>query len=318
MNPIKILITSAGTASAVSAIKALRRQHSLKVYILAVDADPTAAGFHLADEHSIIPRASESSYIPALLELCRRHNPKVLIPIYSKEIEIVSLHADIFDCAGVKTLLSAPEVIRRANDKKAMAKFVQSIGVEVPAFVSNSQWPGFPVVGKRNHSSGSDGLCFIENERDWDYWIEKHPDYLFQRFVRGVEYTVDVLCDRTSECIVCSPRSRLLVRAGQSVKGRTESKPEIVELSRRICREAKAVGPVNLQFIESVDACNFIELNPRLAAGGLMLTVEAGANIPVMLIRLALGESISPVACKENICMVRYWEEYFINSHSIK
>lgn len=313
MNPVTVLITSAGTASAVSVIKALKRQRDLPVRIVALDADKTAAGLRLADESAIIPRVSDPTYIPTLHDLCRQHDAMVLIPIYSKEMEVVSTNAADFADAGVKTLLSRPEVIQLANDKYAMAEFVRSIGVEAPEFVPNSSWPGFPVIGKRNRSSGSEGLCFIENERDWEYWTEKYPDYLFQRFVKGTEYTVDVLCNCQSECLACSPRSRLLVKAGQSVKGRTERKPEIEELTRKICCEAKTVGPVNLQFIQSPDGLYFIELNPRLAAGGLMLTVMAGANIPAMLVRLALGEHVEPVTCREDVLMVRYWEELFLN-----
>ncbi len=313
MSTVTILITSAGTASAVSVIKALKRQRDLPVRIVAVDADKTAAGLCLADESAIIPRSSDPTYISTLRDLCRQLDARVLIPIYSKEMEIVSTHAADFADAGVKTLLPRPEVIQLANDKYAMAEFVRSIGVEAPEFVANNSWLGFPVIGKRNRSSGSEGLCLIENERDWDYWTAKHPYYLFQRFVKGTEYTVDVLCDHQSECLVCSPRSRLLVKAGQSVKGRTERKPEIEELTRKICREVKTVGPVNLQFIETPDGLYFIELNPRLAAGGLMLTVMAGANIPAMLIRLALGEHVEPLMCKEDVLMVRYWEECFTN-----
>jgi carbamoyl-phosphate synthase large subunit len=312
-SPIPVLVTSAGTASAVSVIKALKRQKALPVWILAVDADPTAVGLYLADEHAVVPRASERSYIPTLLELCARHRVKVLIPIYSKELEIVSLHAEKFDVAGVKTLLSKPEVIRRANDKPAMSEFVRSIGIKAPEFVSTEKWPGFPVVGKRNHSSGSKDFCLIESERDWVYWTGKHPDFLFQRFVKGTEYTVDILCNRDFECLVCSPRSRLLVKAGQSVKSRTVHQPEIENLSRKICREIQAVGPVNIQFIETDTGPQFIELNPRFAAGGLMLTVAAGANIPVMLIQLMLDERVAPIRCQENVLMMRYWEECFNN-----
>ena len=54
------------------------------------------------------------------------------------------------------------------------------------------------------------------------------------------------------------------------------------KLAHKICEHLEVVGACNIQFIENKDGIYFIELNPRFAAGGLMLTVNAGANIPLM------------------------------------
>lgn len=313
-SPTTVLVTGAGAASAISVIRALKEQKTLPVRVLAVDADSSAPGLHLADSSSVIPRVDDPSYISDLLALCQSHGVDVLIPIFSREIEVISQNVEAFGAVGTKTFLSPPQVIRMADDKPAMAKLVQTLGISSPEFITSSGWPGFPLIGKKNQSSGSTDLCFIENEFDWNYWTQKRPDYLFQRLVEGIEYTVDVFCDQNSECLVCSPRIRLSVKAGQSVKARTEKYPTMETATRRICKEVGIVGPCNLQFIQSAETLHFIELNPRFAAGGLMLTVAAGGNIPLMVVQAALGAPLHHVATQPHLHMSRYWTEFF--SHS--
>ena len=58
----------------------------------------------------------------------------------------------------------------------------------------------------------------------------------------------------------------------------------------------------------------FIEINPRYAAGGLMLTVKAGANLPFLALKMMKGISINKkdLIHKEGVMMTRYWEEIII------
>ncbi|MBE2213387.1 MAG: ATP-grasp domain-containing protein [Opitutaceae bacterium] len=270
----------------------------------------------MADKSEVVPPASSPEYIDHLIALCQREGIGTILPIYSKEIVLIARHVARFAAAGVATLLPPPATISLANDKRGMSGFVHNLGIPVPEIYTGDRWPGYGLIGKPNSSSGSSGVCHIEDERDWDYWRGKTSDYVFQRLARGIEYTVDVLCDRSSQCVVCSPRSRLQVKAGQSIRGRTESRPLLETAARRICSAAGLIGPGNLQFFEDETGINFIELNPRFAAGGLMLTVHAGANIPLLAVQLAQGEVVKTVGAVPGIGMIRYWEELFISDRA--
>jgi biotin carboxylase len=67
-----------------------------------------------------------------------------------------------------------------------------------------------------------------------------------------------------------------------------------------------------VQFIKSNGRYFFIDFNPRYAAGGLMLTVMAGANIPLMSIQLMMGRRFSVPSIQPNLIMTRYWEEIML------
>jgi len=187
-----------------------------------------------------------------------------------------------------------------------------ALGFSTPRFVACATPASFPLFGKPNRASGSRGATRIQDMADWRYSREKHPDFVYQEFIEGAEYTVDVLCDRKSNVIVASPRLRLATRSGQSIKGATVEEPELVRLCAVMCSAIGMIGPCNLQFIRRGREFFFIELNPRYAAGGLMLTVRAGANIPLLALRLMLGESVDPPRVRTGMMMLRYWDEIFL------
>jgi carbamoyl-phosphate synthase large subunit len=310
---VHVLVTSAGTASAVSVIKALRLQKEIPVRIFAVDADASAPGLFLADEHALVGRCSDPGYIPELLQFCRQHRIDALFPIYSREIEVVANNSKEFGRIGIHPLVSPPEVVRRCNDKLGMYELVESLGIPVPRRL---EWfrdpPSFPLYAKPNSGSGSSGVWRLEDIEDFRYVRAKHPDYILQEYLTGQEFTIDALCDRERNVVIASPRIRLAVKSGQCVKGRTVQEPFLEELSRRVCAAAGIVGPCNLQFIKRGNDFVFIELNPRYAAGGLMLTVRAGANLPLIALQIMLGASFTTPAVIPGVLMLRYREELIV------
>lgn len=311
---MNILVTSAGTASAINVIKALRLQQDYTVRLLAVDADPTAAGLYIADEHAIVPKCSQANYIPELLQLAEKHQIRALYPIYSQEIEVIAAHASVFIERGIGLLLPKPDVVNLCNDKRRMYELAATLGISTPRMIGESDPLTFPLFAKPNTASGTTGAMRIEDKEDWDYMQSKYPNFIYQEFVQGLEYTIDILCDRQSNLIAGSPRLRLATKSGQSVKGKTVEEPQLVELCAKLCKAVGMVGPCNMQFIQRDDEFVFIELNPRYAAGGLMLTVHAGANLPLLALKLMLGKDITSPVISPDVTMLRFWEEVFLNS----
>jgi carbamoyl-phosphate synthase large subunit len=308
-----VLVTSAGTSSAISVIKALRLQREIEVHIVAVDADPTAPGLFLADARASVPSASDPDYVARLLALCEAHHIRALFPIHSGEIELLAAHAEAFTDRGIGVLLPTAASVQRCNDKRAMYALVSRLGFTVPREAGPGSGVPYPWFGKPNNGSGTIGTFLVRTSVDEAYAAAAAPGLLWQEFVEGPEYTVDIVCDRSHRPLVTSPRLRLATKAGQSVKGRTAAEPMLVARSEAICREIEMVGPCNLQFIRRGGEFVFIEVNPRYAAGGLMLTVGAGGNIPLVALRLALKQGDpQPVTVLSGVTMLRYYEEIIL------
>lgn len=314
---MRVLVTSAGTASAINVIKALRLWKENVIHIFAVDADPLAPGLYLADEHALVPKCLQMDYIPTLLNLCQVHQIQALYPIYSQEIEVVAKFANLFMRQGIGLLVPTPEVVNLCNDKRRMYELASSLGIATPLFLSREKDPqAFPVFAKPNTASGTTDARKIDDQTELAYMKSKFPTLIYQEFIEGPEYTVDVLCDRHSNVVVASPRLRLATKAGQSVKGQTVVAPDLVKWCTRLCKTIGMVGPCNLQFIQRDKEFVFIELNPRYAAGGLMLTVHAGANLPGLAFKLMLGEAVIPPSIRPDMMMLRYWEEIFLTGEN--
>lgn len=305
---VKILISGAGTASAVSAIKALRGQAEIAVELYAADSDGSAAGLYLADHGLRLPRLTDPEFLDKTILECKRLGIGIIVPTYSKEIHVFAQARHRFQENGISMLVPNPDSVALANDKLRMNQFAGTCGLKIPRVVIPGEWPGFPYVIKRNQGSGSDGLRIVQNRQthvhSWDTQRE-----IAQELIEGREFTVDALCDHKSRLIVCSPRERIQVKAGQAVKARTAAAPELAQLVERLLNAMAFVGPCNLQFIQRDADYIFLELNPRLAAGGLMLTVKAGGNIPLLIVKLLLNMKVDPVKVAAGLMMIRYYEE---------
>ncbi len=310
-----ILVTSAGVMSAVNIIKSLRLQQEIKINIIATDVDPYAPGLYLADTHYISPKIkNQSEYLEFLFNIIKRHNISVLYPCYSKEIVIVSEYQAIFEKNGVNVLIPPVSVINLCNDKLKIAKFINSIDISVPKIINNPTTEDLPLFSKLLSGSSSVGATLIEDELYLQHCMLSKDKRMYQEYIGGMEYTVDTLCDRNSNVLIAAPRKRLSTKAGQTVKGVTVNNTIINKYVKKICKSVGLIGVCNIQFIERDSKYYFIEINPRYAAGGLMLTVNAGANLPLLALKIMLD---IPISNKElnhtpNKVMTRYWQEIII------
>tara|TARA_Y100000741_G_scaffold361825_1_gene346480 strand:- start:1638 stop:2603 length:966 start_codon:yes stop_codon:yes gene_type:complete len=320
MNPINILITSAGVMSAVNIIKSMRMQNDIEFNIIANDIDSLSPGLHLANKYYISPSIkNEERYLKFLLDVVVKENISVLFPCYSKELQLISKNIQKFEDLNVKILISPVSVLKLCDNKLEMSEMVHSLNIPVPKIIRNPSEESLPIFSRLNNSSGSNGAVLIDNKNYLQYLLDINDPRIYQEFIDGVEYTVDVLCDKKSNVVVAVPRKRLLTKSGQSVKGVTVKNDKLINYVGLICQEVGLVGPCNIQFIEKESKYYFIEVNPRYAAGGLMLTSYSGVNIPILALKILMEFKINKdeLLFLPDIHMSRYWQEIIIKGKNI-
>ena len=311
---IPILVTCAGSSAAINIIKALNAQSDYNLSIIAVDKNQESAGLFLANIYHLSPSlAQPDQYISFIISLCKQYKIKAIFPTFSKEILLFSKNKKKFQKIGTQLLISSTQTILLCNNKLEMSNLVKKLKMPVPSIIDNPQPNHFPLIHKPNEGSSSKNIKIINDIFDLKSSFEKNGHF-FQNYIKGMEYTVDVLCDKNSNVLFAGSRKRLEVKSGQVTKSITSPNSILKEYAKKICKKAKVVGICNIQFIEKEDKYYFIELNPRYAAGGLMLTVKAGANLPLAALKIMLGHEINieSLTHKSNIIMLRYWEELFI------
>ena len=288
---VSVLFTGVGAGGSVSILKALREISG--IYLVGVDADWLSAGRYLVDTFYTVPPAAHGEYIPELLRLCRRERINVVVVSVDEEISALAKQQTKFAAAGTKLTISDAEYTLLCMDKLRFYHHMKD----------NFNLP--PLVGKHitkpRFGRGSAGISI-----DIDA-----PGCLTQQFIEGDEYTVDVLRAADGVFLATVPRLRIETESGLSVKGRTVQHEELISITQEVITFLGLWGAANVQWIVDADGIPWlIEVNPRLA-GGVALTVAAGANIPAGLVRLFNGEQVAPMDFKE-MTMLRYWSAVYV------
>ncbi len=299
----------------------MRTQDELDVTIITVDASDQVAGRYFSDHFYRVPRANDPEFVPALLSLCQMHQVRLLVPIVDYEFASLSLAKPRFAEQGCLVGISPPEVVAAANDKLATYRFWRRHGFGAAqtwsAEEARRQADGlsYPVFLKPAVDGRSSIDCYkVGNAADLRMYLDQVSNALVQEFVDAPEYTADVLADLSSEVKGVVVRERIETKGGVSYKGVTVQDDEMVAEVIRMVRLLGIVGATNIQAFRRGDQLLFNEINPRFS-GALALTLAAGLNSPLMLLKIALGFPVPDMIGRTRIgmTMLRYWDEVFVD-----
>ncbi len=314
MKPLTILRTGAGSAVAPFVLTALR---AAGARVVAADMNPLSVGFQFADRALAIPAARSASFIPALLDACRREQVDVVFPDVDEELLPVARARAEFEQLGVRVLLSPEDVLARCTDKRRFADELTRLGLPAPRVFDPEELSGnlpFPVFVKPRAGRGSAHTHKACDRSELDFVLARVPEPLVQEYLPGREYTIDTLSTLDGRFLYASIRERLATDSGISVKGRTLEWPALEELARRVVEGLGIIGPCCLQgILDHEGKIRFTDCNPRLG-GGTVLSVAAGAPILDDLVRLLCGEApIGKVRYRAGVIMLRSWHETYLD-----
>ena len=324
-----VLLTGCAGAVGLGAAKALT-MGSMDLRIIGVDADPYAACFYLKSKNRLlhraytVPRAEHPNYIPEIIDICRREKVDVILPCTDAELEKLSASkAEINDC-GTKIIISPVETIRICRDKwltyRHLGEYLPIVRSALPdAGIEKAlDFCGLPAIIKPRLGWGSRGLYKVKSVEEARIIISCVHKPIIQTWLQGEEYTVDGLTNRNGEVICIVPRRRIKVLGGVSLQGITVRDKELIELGKKITENLKIVGPFNFQVRKIDGEPKMFEINSRFAGTGI-LSVKAGANIPLLAVRETCNLSIPPnVDFKEGLVVSRYFDEVFFEIDKVK
>ena len=118
---------------------------------------------------------------------------------------------------------------------------------------------------------------------------------ILQEFIHGSEYNVTGLGDGKGNTIAAVPmRKQYITDKGKAWAGISIDEPELLELTHKFISETKWRGGFELELMKNQDNKYYLlEINPRIPAWAY-LSVGVGQNIPEALVKLALGEEVTP------------------------
>jgi carbamoyl-phosphate synthase large subunit len=314
--PIRVLITGAGTTTAVGVLKGLRAGNDPSIFILMGDMNPDCAGARLGDGFVAMPPAKDEDFGERVVALCRANRIDLVIPIIDYEFPRWNKVANRLREAGTTVVISSASALARCMEKDRTYPYFRTVGAPtVPTWraegISDAAALPYPVFLKPRCGRASLDNYKAENEEEYRLLIDKVPDAIIQPFITGTEVTIDTISDLKGKFLAASPRVRLEVKSGQAYRSRTINAPELVDAAQRIVEGLPIVGPSNIQCFLTNDGPRFFEINARFGAGSV-LSMHAGMNGPLALVDLARGRQPRDLTARPDVLMLRYWQEVFV------
>lgn len=279
-------------------------------FAVATDANPLAPALWHADVRSVAPRVDDPGYIPALAALVRAHDVRLVVPLTDLDGHLLRRgEAEL----GATVLAPEPEIVERMSDKYAAALELAKHGIASPPTWLPDDLPDelpFPVLVKARKGFGSRNIYRCDDREQLDFFLRYSPvDSMVQRCCTGVEFSIDVFCDRDGRCLGSIPRTMIESKGGESIKGRTIRDAELIELGRRVAEALPLAGPATIQcFREPDGSLEVTDVNTRFG-GAFPLPTAAGSRYPELALAIARGERPEPRvgAFREGVTMTRFF-----------
>lgn len=256
-------------------------------------------------------RWSDKEILAHLTEVVKRNHIDIILPSVDPAI---TLAASLARSSDVFSPVSDPAICDLFYDKMQAQRWLGDHDFPVPLLAASA-----PLIAKPRFGSASKGIIIIKDNQEIKHYqdIFNNDQYVVQEFIDGEEYTIDSYVALSGKILAVVPRKRIEVTAGEVTKALTIRDPAIIALATSIIVAARLKGPLNLQMIKTLSgALYIIEVNPRFG-GGVITSIEAGADMPAMVLRDFLGLSNPPVDnWKDHLFMMRMYQELFIHSYA--
>ncbi|MFH1645480.1 MAG: carbamoyl-phosphate synthase large subunit, partial [Candidatus Omnitrophota bacterium] len=217
---------------------------------------------------------------------------------------------------GVKILGTSPESIHLAEDRENFRKKMIALGILQPESATAtsleealkiSEKIGYPLMVRPSYVLGGRGMAIIYDEDMLKEYTEKaidvspeHP-LLIDRFLeQALEAEVDALCDG-EETFVASVMEHIElagIHSGDSAcvipsRNITEEQLKVIEdYTKKIAKELKVVGLMNIQYAICDNKVYILEANPRASRTVPIVSKVAGISIARIATEIMLGKKL--------------------------
>ncbi|MDD5529880.1 MAG: ATP-grasp domain-containing protein [bacterium] len=341
----RVLFTSVGGLVVPNMIKSLREAFHNNIYIIGVDINSNAVGFHFTDKNYIVSKGNENGYTEKLLSISKKESIDVILPLSDEELLALAKDKSKFEREGIQVACSEYNIVKTAMDKAFMLQYLEKEGLPCPEYripsnlkelerdIKSLGYPNKKVVFKPRKSRGARGFWILNanlhkrrmilEDRDRQEitleWLleslkdnNKFPDILAMEYLPGDDFNVDVLSWK-GKPIYTIPNERMLPKHGPVRVGHIRKNKKVETLVKQVVESFKFDYYVNVEvaYRSGTKANPFVyEINPRISAA-VVANKAAGIDILTMGVKLALKKDFSKNINFKETQMIRYWNELF-------
>lgn len=319
---MNVLITSASRK--VSLVQAFQRALAAEGggRVVAADSQPRAAALHIADRARLLPRTDDPAFWDALVAVIHDEAIGLVVPTRDEDLAVFAERAGELAALGVWVPVGSTESVRLCQDKIAFARFCVEHGFSVPEILDDAALRAparYPVFARARHGKSGRHAFRVASPAELAERRAEHGELLVQELVTAPELSLDGFADRDGRVLSVVPRVRGVVFGGESFVSRTVAAPRMIDTGRRLGELLGLRGPFVAQAFDRGDRVDLIEVNPRFG-GASALAIEAGADGPRALVRIAAGRDARPAlgGYRIGLTMLRYTQDLFVDDAGLE
>ncbi|MFC3050525.1 ATP-grasp domain-containing protein [Kordiimonas pumila] len=259
--------------------------------IVGTDMDPKCCAAHFVDMFEALPRDDNPAYKKRLLEICKTHKIRLIIPTRDAELEaLVDIKADL---AALGTALPLPdsEALHTCLDKRLFHSFCVAEGYPVLPVVDPQMENNFPLFVRAINTANGKEAYEVPNMVAWNHLGLDRSHYICQPLCTDNEYSCDILLDLDGMPLQAVVRHRQRLVNGESWRSEIVDMPRLEAMTLEICQKLGLKGHNLAQaFVGAAGDIHLIEINPRFG-GCSNLSIAGGLASPVRLVEMVRGET---------------------------
>lgn len=306
-------------------IRGIRESKEIEARILGLAYENLEPGIYMPrmlDKAYMIPYPSSGmeSYMERIEEIHQKDHIDLIIPNLDAELYTFMKAESKLRELGIATFLPTLEQFEERH-KANLNKYGEKYGIKVPKSKTITSYNDiqkitddfeYPVLVKGKFY---DAYIAYNPEQVTNHFNKISAKWglpiIIQEFIRGTEVNVIALGDGLGNTIAAVPmRKQFITDKGKAWSGITISDRKMLQMTTDLITKTKWRGGMELEMIKTnAGEYYMIEINPRIPAW-VYLAVGAGQNIPEALVKLAMGEKVSPfTSYKVGKMFIRYsWD----------
>ena len=305
------MLTGGGGAGS----EALYRLLGSRYKVHFADADPESKPYSVpSNVWHHIPLAAAPDFVDAVGRLCRNLDVDLLVPGVDEELLPIS---QARAAIAREVLLPPTEFVAAHLDKLASYRFLNSLGVLVPEAeaIGERRRVSFPCVVKPRRGRGSRDVAVVDSEDELQAHVmrSRRPpdDFIVQERLRGQEYTVTMVADRTGRLRAVVP-VKVGIKRGITLRAETDRDVAVTAACVALHAAQPVAGCFNIQLVKAEGGeVKPFEINPRISTT-MCLAVAAGVDF----IDLYLEGGAAPTAglspFQDRLRLKRSWHNEFL------
>lgn len=314
---INILILSAGTRNKI--VQYFVKTLAGKGQVIATDCSNLAPAIYDADEHYIVPRMTDESYLDVILDICKKEQITGVLSLIDPELSLLAENVDKFEKIGTKVIGSSYELCERSLDKFEMYKWLADNGYKcAKSYMDKNEFfadlengiAKFPVFVKPARGSASISISKVTDRETVDLLFAHEDGLMIQEFLDGQEIGADVYIDMISgEVVSIFTKKKIKMRAGETDKAVSFKDEKLFDLIKEFVNRAGYRGQIDIDIFDINGDYYISEVNPRFG-GGYPHAYESGSDHMFLIVNNLDGKENDCVIgnYKENTYMMKYNE----------